>query len=246
MAPPDADAQFKFLIACIKYSTAGKIDFAQVAAECEIVSKGAAAKRYERLMKAHGITGNNSGARAGSPGPSEPSTPTPRKGMPASRPSTNKKRKLAARGSDLDDEVKTEVKAEVKQELAASTHTDGSYMMNSTDPLGATTSPHVMSGQSYKNETSYGDDEILPISGPQNCYGGAAAPMSFFRQMLLPPSPDSFYSFIDTPSDLHLPSPTSHPFSNEIDTNYSTQKMVPSDPAVGHWLQHHQNNASFF
>lgn len=59
MAPPDSEAQFKFLIACIKYSTAGKvsdlesiapyqvltshqIDFAQVATECEIVSKGAA------------------------------------------------------------------------------------------------------------------------------------------------------------------------------------------------------------
>lgn len=62
--PPDSDAQFKFLIACIKYSTAGKvndhqdgpsaspfpttnqksfqIDFGEVAKECTIVSKGAA------------------------------------------------------------------------------------------------------------------------------------------------------------------------------------------------------------
>lgn len=63
--PPDSDAQFKFLIACIKHSTAGKviyhrdapfshsivvktnqksiqIDFGEVAKECNIVSKGAA------------------------------------------------------------------------------------------------------------------------------------------------------------------------------------------------------------
>lgn len=59
MAPLDAEAQFKFLIACIKFTKDGKVrtaqlvasyrtltgcqpDFAQVAAECEIVSKGAA------------------------------------------------------------------------------------------------------------------------------------------------------------------------------------------------------------
>lgn len=197
-------------------------------------------------MKAHGITGNNSGARAGSPGPSEPSTPTPRKTTLGSRPSTNKKRKLAARGSDLDDEVKTEVKAEVKPELAASNHIDGSYMMNSIHPLDATTSTFVMSGQSYKSELSYGDDEIPPISDPQTDYSSATVPMTFVRQMLLPPPPDSFYSFIDTSSDLHLPSPTSHPFSHETDADYSTQTMMPSDPAVGHWLQHHQNHASFF
>lgn len=60
MAPLDTEAQFKFLIACIRHSTAGKvsnqlpiiiksfnqslwkIDFENVAKECDIVSKGAA------------------------------------------------------------------------------------------------------------------------------------------------------------------------------------------------------------
>ncbi|KAL8729258.1 MAG: hypothetical protein Q9166_004879 [cf. Caloplaca sp. 2 TL-2023] len=49
------DEQFKFLIACIRHSNNGKINFDEVAKECTIISKGAAAKRYERLMKAHDI-----------------------------------------------------------------------------------------------------------------------------------------------------------------------------------------------
>ncbi|KAI4121662.1 MAG: hypothetical protein LQ338_006240 [Usnochroma carphineum] len=67
-----ADEQLKFLLSCIRYSVNGKIDFAEVAKDCSIISKGAAqylitpqhttntilltsAKRYERLMKAHNI-----------------------------------------------------------------------------------------------------------------------------------------------------------------------------------------------
>ncbi|RFU33407.1 hypothetical protein B7463_g2930, partial [Scytalidium lignicola] len=56
MAPASNEEQFKFLISCIRYSNNGKVDFSEVAKECSIVSKGAAAKRYERLMKAHGIS----------------------------------------------------------------------------------------------------------------------------------------------------------------------------------------------
>ncbi|KAK3903355.1 hypothetical protein C8A05DRAFT_32895 [Staphylotrichum tortipilum] len=52
----DTEAQFKFLLCCIKHSAAGKVNFDNVAAELEIVSKAAAAKRYERLLKAHNIT----------------------------------------------------------------------------------------------------------------------------------------------------------------------------------------------
>ncbi|KAI4239567.1 MAG: hypothetical protein L6R40_005512 [Gallowayella cf. fulva] len=46
---------FKFLIACIRHGVNGKINFEEVAKECSIVTKAAAAKRYERLMKAHNI-----------------------------------------------------------------------------------------------------------------------------------------------------------------------------------------------
>ncbi|KAL2066661.1 hypothetical protein VTL71DRAFT_2733 [Oculimacula yallundae] len=58
MAPASNEEQFKFLISCIRYSNNGKVDFTQVAKECKIVSKGAAAKRYERMMRAHGIASN--------------------------------------------------------------------------------------------------------------------------------------------------------------------------------------------
>ncbi|KAH8593731.1 hypothetical protein B0O99DRAFT_596225 [Bisporella sp. PMI_857] len=59
MAPASNEEQFKFLISCIRYSNNGKVDFGQVAQECKIVSKGAAAKRYERMMRAHGIGSNS-------------------------------------------------------------------------------------------------------------------------------------------------------------------------------------------
>lgn len=196
-------------------------------------------------MKAHGITGNNSGARAGSAGPSAPSTPTPRKALPGSRPSTNKKRKLAASGSDLDDQVKAEVKTEVKQESAASNVTDGSYPIYPSDPLETVTNTLLMSGEIYKSEACCGDDEVLLVSGPQTDYSGSVAPMTFVPQMLLPTPPDSFYGFVDSSNDLHCPSPTSHPFPHEHDTDYSTQTMMPHNSAVGHWLQH-QQNTSFF
>ncbi|KAI9835960.1 MAG: hypothetical protein M1837_003572 [Sclerophora amabilis] len=62
MAPSSNDEQFKFLISCIRNANNSKVDFAEVAKECGIVSKGAAAKRYERMMKAHGI--NNPGGIA--------------------------------------------------------------------------------------------------------------------------------------------------------------------------------------
>ncbi|KAL2018653.1 hypothetical protein VTK56DRAFT_556 [Thermocarpiscus australiensis] len=61
----DTEQQFKFLLSCIKHSAAGKVNFGAVAEELGIVSKAAAAKRYERLLKAHDIN---------------PSATTPRKG----------------------------------------------------------------------------------------------------------------------------------------------------------------------
>ncbi|KAH7413390.1 hypothetical protein BKA64DRAFT_741079 [Cadophora sp. MPI-SDFR-AT-0126] len=88
MAPASNEEQFKFLISCIRYSNNGKVDFSQVAKECKIVSKGAAAKRYERMMRAHGIASNAStvksaprslkNERTGST-PSSTSSPTAKK-----------------------------------------------------------------------------------------------------------------------------------------------------------------------
>ncbi|BDD55859.1 hypothetical protein MPDQ_004871 [Monascus purpureus] len=73
-----SDEQVQFLLSCIRYSVNGKIDFAEVAKECNIVSKGAANKRYERLMKAHNIPphGTASGSNQSSPNKGETSTST--------------------------------------------------------------------------------------------------------------------------------------------------------------------------
>ncbi|KAI1965892.1 hypothetical protein LOZ58_000792 [Ophidiomyces ophidiicola] len=61
MSRISSEEQLNFLLSCVKNSNNGKVNFDLVAKECEIVSKGAAAKRYERLMKANGINPNGGG-----------------------------------------------------------------------------------------------------------------------------------------------------------------------------------------
>ncbi|KAL1848084.1 hypothetical protein Plec18167_008781 [Paecilomyces lecythidis] len=75
MSRINSDEQFQFLLSCIRYSVNGKVDFSEVAKECKIVSKGAAAKRYERMMKAHGINPNGGPCPSASPD-SKANTPT--------------------------------------------------------------------------------------------------------------------------------------------------------------------------
>ncbi|KAI9814027.1 MAG: hypothetical protein M1827_003491 [Pycnora praestabilis] len=70
MPPASNEEQFKFLISCIRYSNNGKVDFGEVAKECGIVTKGAAAKRYERMMKAHGIIASAQPIRSSTSAPS--------------------------------------------------------------------------------------------------------------------------------------------------------------------------------
>ncbi|KAL2171636.1 hypothetical protein VTG60DRAFT_2204 [Thermothelomyces hinnuleus] len=109
----DTEAQFKFLLCCIKHSAAGKVNFENVAQELDIVSKAAAAKRYERLLKAHNInpTTPRKGAASGNADAAEdggePKTPA------------SKKRKRAAATKKEEDEDETPVKKEraVKKEL---------------------------------------------------------------------------------------------------------------------------------
>ncbi|KAE8356631.1 hypothetical protein BDV28DRAFT_144956 [Aspergillus coremiiformis] len=64
--------QLEFLLSCIRHSNNGKVDFEEVAKECDIVTKGAAAKRYERLVKCR------SNASAGVSQPKSP-VPSPKK-----------------------------------------------------------------------------------------------------------------------------------------------------------------------
>ncbi|KAI9860218.1 MAG: hypothetical protein M1830_006235 [Pleopsidium flavum] len=109
MAKASNEEQFKFLISCIRYSNNGKVDFGEVARECGIVTKGAAAKRYERMMKAHGIHPTS---------PTVRDTPAPTKGKDSAKSLALKKRKLdqfcdPASGATDDDEGLAKVKDEV-------------------------------------------------------------------------------------------------------------------------------------
>ncbi|TGO22945.1 hypothetical protein BPAE_0149g00080 [Botrytis paeoniae] len=137
MAPASNEEQFKFLISCIRYSNNGKVDFGQVAKECKIVTKGAAtpanpsslsAKRYERMMRSHGIAPNAASIKP-APGPSSPPNSNP--SAPTSAPrgkSSSKKRKFSNEDENADDEEdsssgqgpsRNKVKKEVKSEKNA-------------------------------------------------------------------------------------------------------------------------------
>ncbi|TGO09940.1 hypothetical protein BTUL_0149g00190 [Botrytis tulipae] len=128
MAPASNEEQFKFLISCIRYSNNGKVDFGQVAKECKIVTKGAAAKRYERMMRSHGIAPNAASIK---PAPGSSSTPNSNASAPTSAPrgkSTGKKRKFSIEDENADDEEdfssgqgpsRNKVKREVKSEMSA-------------------------------------------------------------------------------------------------------------------------------
>ncbi|KAK4465918.1 hypothetical protein QBC42DRAFT_282824 [Cladorrhinum samala] len=89
--PLDTDAQFKFLLACVKFSNAGKVDFTLVAKELDIISKAAAAKRYERLLKAH----NNPLPQSPKNGEDEPS--------PAKKPAKTKRKRGGVK-EEVDDD----------------------------------------------------------------------------------------------------------------------------------------------
>ncbi|KAH7192323.1 uncharacterized protein B0J16DRAFT_368584 [Fusarium flagelliforme] len=121
--------QIKFLVSCIGHSSNGRPDFQAVADELDIVTKAAAQKRYERMLKAHGIS--RPGALAANNGDSAetpPATPTKRKAKGEAAGSAKKTRtpraKAKAKKESSDDEkpkpkasaTKRKVKKEEEQE----------------------------------------------------------------------------------------------------------------------------------
>lgn len=218
-------------------------------------------------MKSHGIAGNgNNGRAGGSPAPSGPSNPatpkTPasaRKTAPTSRAgaSGNKKRKLAGRGNDVDDDddIKSEIKDEVKQEHQQ--ESDGSYTINPSGPppeASAAAMPVNVTGDAY-GENDGANGEVLLVSEVRRENGGPPAPVAFAQQqqqqMLTPPQ-ESFYGFVSPAAQLHRPSQqaiavTSMPIRYEHDANYPPPQTIPLVPAElgGHWL-HHPDPAFFW
>ncbi|CAG9944360.1 unnamed protein product [Clonostachys rosea f. rosea IK726] len=78
----DATEQVRFLVHCIGNAQNGRPDFNAVATEMGIVSKAAAQKRYERLLKQYNITRKPNQASATTNGDSES---TPKKTSPKKR-----------------------------------------------------------------------------------------------------------------------------------------------------------------
>ncbi|KLU81602.1 hypothetical protein MAPG_00687 [Magnaporthiopsis poae ATCC 64411] len=126
MAPPDPSLQVQFLVTCIKHCTApGRVDFAAVAADLNVPSKAAAAKRYERLLKAHGAWPPSAGGSASGPGsdgtasvPATPKTTTPKGKGRASAASTPRSRKRKNAADDDDDETPaSKVSRKMKDEV---------------------------------------------------------------------------------------------------------------------------------
>ncbi|EEU45851.1 uncharacterized protein NECHADRAFT_78767 [Fusarium vanettenii 77-13-4] len=113
MSKQDPADQVKFLVSCIGHTSNGRPDFQAVADELSIVSKAAAQKRYERMLKAHGIS--RPGVLAG--GDSVPTTPTKRKAKGEGAGSAKKKpaRGKAKKESDEDEEAEAKPKPKAKR-----------------------------------------------------------------------------------------------------------------------------------
>ncbi|KAI0884758.1 uncharacterized protein GGS22DRAFT_188968 [Annulohypoxylon maeteangense] len=227
MAPLDTDSQFKFLIACIKHSTAGKVDFNEVAKELSIITKGAAAKRYERLMKAHGIS---------SPSSVKKESKDSKEGV-KTRATPSKKRKLAAvdeDAGDVDEPIKKEIKGEVKTEdpiavkaeqensSSASTIAPGVTSVNGIAPTGQTNASPSTNAQNDED-----DDDVLVICATEKrddssglVYGGGH---------------HHSHSHLHSHSHSHSPAPMIpgiHSFDYPANTAFPQQFPTPTTPAT--------------
>ncbi|KAI0389378.1 hypothetical protein F5Y17DRAFT_462799 [Xylariaceae sp. FL0594] len=134
MAPAaDAEVQLRFLVACIRHSNNGKVDFEEVRKECDIISKAAAAKRYERLLKAHGISPGAVGAIKKEGGDNGDAAGNNTNKAKRPRGTKRKLEEVNEDEDDVDEPVKQEpkVKGEVKHEDAKVKleHVNGTYQM---------------------------------------------------------------------------------------------------------------------
>ncbi|KAK3191317.1 hypothetical protein K4F52_002527 [Lecanicillium sp. MT-2017a] len=145
MSKIDAADQIKFLVACIGNTTNDRPDFTAVAKELSIVSKGAAQKRYERLLKSHGVTVTKSPTKASSTvadAEAEPSSPAgtstsaAKKRRAPSTPGSNKKANVAKATAETPAAVKEEAEAmDIKEEEKNRNETEGSALSEPPEDL---------------------------------------------------------------------------------------------------------------
>ncbi|UKZ80516.1 hypothetical protein TrVFT333_008277 [Trichoderma virens FT-333] len=106
MSKQDPAEQVRFLVSCIGHTTNGRPDFTLVAQELGIVSKAAAQKRYERMLKANGVNASKPAAKSGADDENTPaSTPVKRKPAGGDGGSAKKKTK-ATKKEESDDDIK--------------------------------------------------------------------------------------------------------------------------------------------
>ncbi|KAI0850127.1 hypothetical protein F5Y00DRAFT_268621 [Daldinia vernicosa] len=241
----DVDSQFKFLIVCIKHSTAGKVDFAEVAKECEIVSKGAAAKRYERLMKAHGI-----GTAGGVGGVKKESKDT-KDGIKTRTP--NKKRKLAAvdeDAGDADEPVKAEIKGEVKTEDSIAVKAEQENGCGATAAVPgvneAAPTSQADTSPSTNAQNDDDDDEVLVISaterrddgGGVSVYGSGGHHHSYSHPHSPAPIIPGIHSF-DYAANMTFPQQTTTMRTTTIPSSHNS---LPYGFPPGTWMFPHDTH----
>ncbi|KAL7912782.1 hypothetical protein GGI35DRAFT_491215 [Trichoderma velutinum] len=105
MSKQDPAEQVRFLVSCIGHTTNGRPDFTLVAEELGIVSKAAAQKRYERMLKANGVNASKPAAKSSADDENTPATPVKRKTTGVAGGSAQKKSK-ATKKEESDDEMK--------------------------------------------------------------------------------------------------------------------------------------------
>ena len=203
-------------------------------------------------MKAHGIEKANGGGApaAGASGGSGPATPkTPATGgKNASTRTTpaSKKRKMAVRGDDVDeDDVKLDIKEEIKLESAANAP-DGSYIIDPKNPPSDASAADtlVKTADVVDHEDENNHDVLLVWESRRE---GDTAPVAFAHQVPLPAPTDSFYSFVDPATNLHHLS--QHPIATSGvpiryeygNADYTTQAMATLPPDGRHWPHHHDS-----
>ncbi|PTB67504.1 hypothetical protein BBK36DRAFT_1196904 [Trichoderma citrinoviride] len=108
MSKQDPAEQVRFLVSCIGHTTNGRPDFTLVAQELGIVTKAAAQKRYERMLKANGVSASSkasSKASADDDVTTPASTPVKRKPAAGDAGSAKKKAK-GTKKEESDDDMK--------------------------------------------------------------------------------------------------------------------------------------------
>lgn len=196
-------------------------------------------------MKAHGIEKPNAAGASGPSNPAAPKTPASgRKNAGTRATPASKKRKIAARGDDVEeDDVKLDIKKEVKLEESTNAR-DGSYITHPNNP--STTAPatdalvKTPDGAGHDGENN---DDVLLVSESRK--HDVVAPVAFAHQVQLPSPTGGFYGFVDPATSLHhltqhSIAATDVPIRYEYGhADYATQAMVTLPPDGRHWLHQH-------